>query len=207
MALPRYFVPRPGAVPEVRPLGRVAFPLDVFAIEPAAAQPEEWLVGLDDAGQLTAQSTGPQADLLPLAQEAVAFNEVASGEVRALAQESLHALELSAFEATPEAQGADDPIYLHGALVGPFAPGCREAQRIEGKLVVSRGDLLQGLVTGAAHSFVHRDRVTERTARTVHLLLPGDRAEVLATGRGAVIAYPVCGRDTEDVGPGNEALV
>jgi hypothetical protein len=208
MAPPRYFVPRPGAVAQVRPLGGVAFALDVFAIEPAAAPPEEWLIGLDDSGQLTAQRTGPEAaDLLPLVRDAVAFNEVSKGNVRALAQESLYALELSAFEATPDAPTADDPVYLHGALVGALAPGCREAPRIEGKLVVSRGDLLQGLVAGAEHSFLHQDRVAERTARTVHLLLPGDRAEVLAGGRGAVLAYPVCGPDTEEVGPGNEALV
>jgi hypothetical protein len=207
MALPRYFVPRAGVVAEVRPLGLVAFPLDVFAIEPAAAPAEEWLVGLDDAGLLAVQRTVPDADLLPLVREAVAFNEVSKGNVRALAQESLYALELSAFEGAPEAPAFDDAVYLHGVLVGPLVPGCREAQRIEGKLVVGRGDLLQGLLAGAEHSFLHLDRVTERTARTLHLLLPGDRAEVLAAGQGAVLAYPVVGPDTEDVGPGNEALV
>ena len=209
MALPRFFVPRAGAVPEGRGRDPVAVLLDVFAIQATGAPPEEWVVGLDDRGLLVAQPREPEEQRPPAVRADLVGNEGGRGRARVLAVESLHLFEVFGIDRMPDVPGLDDPVCLHGALLGPLVPGpeARLCQRMEGQLTVSRGDVLHGLIAGARDAFVHFDRVTDRSMRTMHMLLPGARLEELSRGCGAVLAYPVLGADAAVVGPGNESLV
>jgi hypothetical protein len=209
MAMPRYFVPRAGAEPEDRAPDQVAVLLDVFAIQGADATLEEWVVGLDDRGLLAAQRMEPEDQLLPAVRADLAVHEVGRGRARVLAVESLHLFEVFGIDQTPDVPGLDDPVCLYGALLGPLVSGpeIQHYQRLEGQLTVSRGDVLHGLIAGAGDAFVHFDQVTDRSARTMHMLLPGARLEELKQGRGTVLAYPVLGADVTVMGPGNESLV
>jgi hypothetical protein len=189
------------------------FVIDSPGLPPGLAPgspPQEWLVGLDDSGMLTVQRTDVLDQLLPSVRDALMLHEVARGQPRVLAVESLHILEVYGLDQAPDVPGLDDPVRLYGALLGPLAAGASmpaQLQRLEGQLAVTRGDVLQGFVAGAHDAFLHADPATDRSVRTLHMLLPGDRPHTLAQGRGAVLAYAVAGSEAAGVGPGNESLI
>jgi len=209
MALPRFFVPRASAAPGTDTGNPVALAIDTFAIDRAGAASEEWVVGPDDLGLLSVQPVEPADRLLPYVRSALAVREVSRGPARVLAAQSLHLFEVLGTNRTPDLPGLDDPVQLYGSLLGPLAParGSEPLVRTEGQLTVSRGDILQALIAGADDAFVHVDSTTERSTRTMHMLLPGGRLEQLAKGCDLVLAYPALGAHADAVGPGNEILV
>jgi hypothetical protein len=206
MVSPRYFVasgPRGDATPFP---GVVVEPLGCFLF-PWAGPADEWVVGLDARGQLTAQPSEPRTALGPTMQAQLAFHETAGRRSRPLPIESLCLFEANLVEHAPDLPGFNDPLLVHGTLIGPFAPDSGKVTRTPGYLTVTRADILQGVVAGAAFAFLHADRLTGKSARTFHLVLPGDRVERLREGHGAVLAFPLLGGDPMLNDVGNEAVV
>jgi len=97
-------------------------------------------------------------------------------------------LAIELVEQLPDAPGVNDAIYLYGTLFPAWdaaAPGVR------GQLTTTRADVLRGFVDGFDHAFRYPPDASERVPRACHLLLPGDRPDQLAQGRGMVLAYPL----------------
>jgi hypothetical protein len=207
MSAPRYFTARSDASPETASFDEIAHALDVFVVERDGAAPVEWVVGLDAAGTLVAQVLERERTLCPAVRAQLIFHEQSGRRARTLGWEAFHLLEVGGIESVPDVPGADDPVQIHGTLVEMPPPDRGQPRRVEGQLTVTRGDILHALVMGARDAFLYADAGTGRAARTFHMLLPADRPDELTRGRGAVLAYPVLGRDTGVVGPGNEALV
>lgn len=206
MTFPRYFVASVDDGTAATIPTAVEHALDVFVIQCRGAA-REWVVGLGDDGKLTAQPVEPRIGLQPAVQAQLTFHEAAGQPSRPLAVESLYLFEAHLLAHAPDLPGINDPIYMDGTLVGPLTTGNERLVRRTGKLTVTRGDILHGLVVGAAAPFLHADTATGRTARTFHAFLPGDRREVLRQGHGGVLAYPSMGLPPALVGSGNEPLV
>jgi hypothetical protein len=177
--------------------------LDVFALPDGV----EWVVGRGEDGELSAQPVEPRATLRPAMQSQLAFHENGGRQGRVVPARTLHLFEAQMIEHTPDLPGVNDPVLLHGTLLGPFGDRTAAAARTPGHLTTTRGDLLHGLVKGGASSFLHADRLTGKSTRTLHALLPADREERLRLGYGAVLAYPCLDVGPGLVGPGNEAVV
>ncbi len=207
---PRYFVPRDGAAPETLAGARVARAIDAFELR-SGPQGAEWVVGFDGAGRFTAERRGGNVELLPATRRELAFQEVAARGQRVISLPALHVFEATLLEQTPDCAGLDDPVFLHGRLVGPLSAASQTAQpsRIEGQIATTRGDLLSGLVSGARWPFHRRGADTSRVEPMFSALLPADRNEAVSMGRGGVIVYPVIASDpaTEQLFPGNGELV
>jgi hypothetical protein len=163
-------------------------------------------MGLDGRGELTGQPTEPRTALSPVVQAQLAFHETAGRRSRPLPVESLCLFEAQMVEHAPDLPGFNDPLLVHGTLIGPFAPDTALVVRTPGHLTVTRADVLQGLVAGAPFAFQHADRLTGKSARAFHVVLPGDREERLREGHGAVLAFPLLGADPI-LGASNEAVV
>jgi hypothetical protein len=160
----------------------------------------EWVVGFDDLGQLAAQ---PVAAAAGTVRGQISFHEVAGGSRRHLRAAELYLFEVQLMEQAADRPGFDDPVHLYGTLLGPVSPaGLGEIS--EGEMTVTRADLLEGAARGAAHAFRYAAPGGAAGARSFHLLLPGDRVEELAQGRGVVVAYPVLSADLQSAAPGNE---
>ena len=204
MGVPRYFVAgadRPEAAAPV-----VAHALDAFFLQGTVAT-QEWVVGLDDAGLLTAQRVEPRSELRPAVLAALAFHEATGRGLGVLVAEQLHLFEAHVLARAPDLPGINDPLYLQGCLIGPLDPQSTGLTRQQGQLTITRADLLHGLVLGAPTAFHHADTVMGQTARTFHALLPGDRDDQIKRGFGGVLAYPCSGLDPQLGGPGNEPLI
>lgn len=206
MSLPRYFVAHVDDEAERTHPAAVAHVCDTFIIQ-ARGGAREWVVGLSDAGKLTAQPLRPGTKLRRTVKTQLAFHEAAGRSSRRLVAESLYLFEAHLLAHAPDLPGVNDPLHLHGELVGPFDVDTETIARRPGCLTVSRADVLHGLVVGAPAAFLHADTVMGRTTRTFHALLPGDREEILSQGHGGVLAYPLMGFDAGLAGPGNESLV
>ena len=131
-----------------------------------------------------------RAALAPRARTQLAFHEVASGRVLELHADELFIFDLQTIEMLPDAPGLNDALYLYGALRGPYPDriGTPTAS-IDGQLTVTRADLLAGLIDGVVNAFAYAPDA--HGARCVHALLPGERADVIAGGRGVVLALPL----------------
>jgi hypothetical protein len=204
MGAPRYFVA--SGAPSVAASSTVAHALDAFILRDAEAT-QEWVVGLDDDGRLTAQRVAPRDLLRPAVQAALAFNEAAGQRTGVLAAQELHLFELHLLARAPDMPGINDPVYLQGCLIGPLSARSTGMTRQEGQLTVTRADLLHGLVLGAPAAFQHADNTSGRVTQTLHALLPGDRDDRIKRGHGGVLAYPAIGLDPHLGGYGNEHLV
>jgi hypothetical protein len=209
--LPRYFVPRRGRAPTpIDPSAGIARVLDVFGL-PTDRGEAEWVVGLDDAGNLTALPAGQPDALSPAMQGWLSFHEVSSGVRRVLDFPSLFLFTASLLEQTPDTPGLNDPVHLHGTLVGPISSDPRRLppHRVDGQLTAGRGDVMTALVAGTRWPFRQQDRTSGRVARTFSLLLGADREEAVEQGQGVVVVYPLLTPDPAvgDLFVGNEEMV
>jgi len=189
---PRYFVPHAAsaAEPVQSDASAVVHVVDAFRLEAAYLVEQEWLVGIDAVGTVHVVPAS-QRDMLPAATRAqLTHHEVASGRTpRRIAASELYFFAVELVEHPSDAEGFNDPVYLYGHLSGPW-PGDAPTRR-PGQLTVTRGDVLSGLLHGAVDAFHYLPTQEDPSAtRGYHALLPGDRPEVLAQGRGLVLAWP-----------------
>lgn len=209
MSHPRYFVPHASTPAEpVRPdASALVNVVDTFRLEVRYLGEQEWIIGLDAVGQLMAVPGSARSELPASAQAQLAHHEVASGRSpRRIAAHELFFFTVELVEHPEEAEGANDPVYLYGNLIGPW-PG-EEMKRVPGQLMVSRGSVLAGLVHGAAEAFVYAPDAESKTLqRSYHGLFPGDRPEVIAEGRGLVLAYPAVPEELQTRNAVNDRLV
>ncbi|MCP3104702.1 hypothetical protein LZ198_38140, partial [Myxococcus sp. K15C18031901] len=190
--LPRYFIPHAATPPEPVSSDATAIThvVDTFHLESTQVLEPEWLVGIDALGGLHVVPASERGLLPASALAQLAHHEVASGRTpRRIAASELFFFAVELVEHPADAEGFNDPVYLYGHLSGPW-PGSAP-QRVPGQLTVTRGDVLAGLVQGAQDAF-HYTPTPESPAapRGYHALLPGDRPDVLAAGRGVVLAWP-----------------
>lgn len=168
----------------------------------------EWVITIDSAGYLKA-SEGESLGALPASvQQDLAFNEViGSAASRTLDSSHVYLFYLEALEQPPETPGLNDPVYLYGTLYGPYPSSSSESARgIDGQFTVNRMDLLAGLVDSAKYAFNYQS-VGNETQRCFNLLLPGDREEEIAQGKGLVMAYPLMPAEVVMGEPWNEIVV
>jgi len=189
---PRYFVPHAASAAEPVPSDASAMThvVDAFCLEAPHLLEQEWIVGIDAVGTVHVVPAS-QREQLPAATRAqLTHHEVASGRTpRHIATAELYFFAVELVEHPSDAEGFNDPVYLYGHLSGPW-PG-DAPMRVPGQLTVTRGDVLAGLVHGAVDAFHYAPTLESPTApRGYHALLPGDRPERLAEGRGLVLAWP-----------------
>jgi hypothetical protein len=120
----------------------------------------------------------------------LAFHEVASGRSVTLDVAELYVFDLQVLHLLMDAPGLNDAMYLYGKLRGPYParPGS-PVSTVEGQLTVTRSDLLSALVDGTHDAFAYRPE--GHGSRCVHALLPGERADVIDGGHGAVLVLPL----------------
>lgn len=125
-------------------------------------------------------------DALPQrARAQLAYHEVASaGRALELNAQELYIFDLQTIEMLPDAPGLNDALYVYGLMYAP-----RAKAPVEGQLTVTRADLLGALVDGVQNAFLYPPDA--HGSRAAHALLPGDRADVLALGRGIILALPL----------------
>ncbi len=210
--LPRYFVSRSdsewseqGIISTLEPVHAI----DSFFLGGRHVVEREWLVTIDAAGFLGALCDEQLSDLPEVVQQDLAFNEViGSAASRSMDGIEFYTFHLEALEQPPETPGLNDPVYLYGTLYGPFPSASEENLRgIQGQLTVNRLDLLAGLVNSAPYSFHYQTGAAGSTSRCFNILLPGDREEEIARGKGLVMAYPLMPGEIGLGDPWNEFLV
>jgi hypothetical protein len=181
--------------------------VDTFRLEIAYLGEQEWIAGLDVVGQLIAVPGSDRGQLPASVQAQLAHHEVTSGRApRRIAATEFFFFSVELVEHPADAEGVNDPVYLYGTLIGPW-PG-DALTRVPGQLTVSRGAVLSGLVHGAADAFVYAQDAESKTAqRSYHALLPGDRPEIIAEGRGLVLAYPAVPAEMQAGNAANDRLV
>ncbi|OJH34759.1 hypothetical protein [Cystobacter ferrugineus] len=208
MRPPRYFVPHATspAEPLALDLSALVHAVDAFRLAGPSGE-REWLVCTDITGDLVCVPA-EERELLPASTRAqFTHHELVSGRTpRRILAPALFLLSVELVEHPADAQGVNDPVYLYGRLSGPH-PGTT-SQRVPGQLTVTRGDLLAGLVHGAADALHYaHDPESRLPPRAWHALLPGDRPEHLAQGEGLVLAYPAVPLDMQTRHAGNGPLV
>ncbi|MBC7999291.1 MAG: hypothetical protein IAF58_15175 [Leptolyngbya sp.] len=209
--LPRYFVSRANDDSFADCLSSLdpCHAIDSFFVGGRHITEREWVVTIDSAGYLRA-TEGDRLDTLPaVVQQDLAFNEViGSAASRTLDCSQVYTFYMEALEQPPETPGLNDPVYLFGTLYGPFPSSSAESQRgVEGQLTINRLDLLAGVVDGARYAFNYQDASTNATQRCFNLLVPGDREEEIAQGKGLVMAYPLMPTEVVMGEPWNEIVV
>lgn len=148
----------------------------------------EMIIGVDGGGRLRAVDASARHELAARQQGQLAFHEVASNRTVTVDAGELYLFDVQMVELLRDAPGLDDPLYLYGALRGPY-PGAldTETAAIEGQLTVTRGNLLAALIDGVERAFCYEP--SSSGARCVHALLPGETAEVIEEGRGLILAF------------------
>lgn len=133
------------------------------------------------------------ADRERLAQRArtqLAFHEVAARRALEIEASEIFVFDLQSIEMLPDAPGPNDPIYLYGAMSGPFPDRVGSPiAAVDGQLTVTRADLVCGLIDGVTNAFAYAPDA--HGSRCVHALLPGERDDVIDAGRGIVLALPL----------------
>jgi hypothetical protein len=206
---PRYFVPHAESpVESVRPDPTLlVHAVDAFRLEGPHVLEPEWIMCTDVGGNLVALPAS-ERDLLPASIKAqLTHHELASGRTpRRITASELYFFSVELVENPADAEGVNDPVYLYGTLVGPWPS--TSPTRVPGQLTVTRGDVLAGLVHGVADAFHYVQDPESKTApRSYHALLPGDRAERIAEGRGLVLAYPAVAAEMQTHNAANDLLV
>lgn len=210
--LPRYFVSRQNDESFADCLSTLdpCHAIDSFFIGGRHLVEREWVVTIDSAGYLKA-TDGEKLGALPTeVQQDLAFNEViGTAASRTLDSSHVYLFYLEALEQPPETPGLNDPVYLYGILYGPYPSSSNESARgIEGQLTVNRIDMLAGLVDSAKFAFNYQSVISgTQTQRCFNLLLPGDREEEIAQGKGLVMAYPLMPAEVVMGEPWNEIVV
>jgi hypothetical protein len=210
--LPRYFVSRSDSESSEQSFISTLEPvhaIDSFFLGGRHLAEREWLVTIDAGGFLRALCDEELSELPEVVQQDLAFNEViGSAASRSMDGIEFYTFHLEALEQPPETPGLNDPVYLYGTLYGPFPSASGENQRgIQGQLTVNRLDLLAGLVNSAPYSFHYQTGATGSTSRCFNILLPGDREEEIARGKGLIMAYPLMPGEIGLGEPWNEFLV
>ena len=201
-------MPRAGS-PEVpgepNPLAHI---IDAFTLESRHVRATEWIVGVDFMGTLLAYPADALGSLDSAARAELAYGEVSCRPRRTIYAEELYLFDLQLVEQSSDAPGTNDPVHLYGALQGPF-PAARDgaASLIEGQLTVTRADVFAGLAGGAGHAWRYGSSSETAVGRCLNMLLPADRSEEIAAGRGLVVAYPLLPPDLWMPAPANEVLV
>lgn len=170
----------------------------------------EWVVTIDSAGYLKATDGEKLGSLPAEVQQDLAFNEViGSAANRTLDSSHVYLFYLEALEQPPETPGLNDPVYLYGTLYGPYPSSSSDSARgIDGQLTINRMDLLAGIVDSAKFAFNYQSVISgSETQRCFNLLLPGDREEEIAQGKGLVMAYPLMPAEVVMGEPWNEIVV
>jgi hypothetical protein len=197
-SLPRYFIGRSNALPHDNSPDEFLPPdhiIDSFFIGGRHLVERELAVAVDALGNLQALPLDDFDTLTATARTELAYHEMSGvGQRRLLEATEFFLFRLDLLEQPSGAPGWNDPVYLYGALYGPW-PGAdrKQAAGIEGQLTITRGDLLEGLVRGAGHAFRYAasDGGGKRDVRCFHSMLPGDREEEIRRGAGIVLAYPL----------------
>ncbi|MFP2925340.1 hypothetical protein ACLESO_09000, partial [Pyxidicoccus sp. 3LG] len=193
MSHPRYFVPHAASAAEpVRSdASEIAHVVDAFHLEAPHLLEQEWIVGIDALGNVHIVPASERSRLPAATLAQLTHHEVASGRTpRRIAAAELYFFAVELVEHPSDAEGFNDPVYLYGHLSGPW-PG-DAPMRVPGQLTVTRGDVLAGLAHGAADAFHYVQTPESPSApRGYHALLPGDRPDRLAEGRGLVLTWPV----------------
>ncbi len=209
MSHPRYFVPHATSPAEaVQPdPAAVVHAMDAFRLQAGYVDAQEWIVCTDIAGNVHVLPASERDHLPPSTKAQLTHHELASGRTprRILAAE-LFLFSVELVEHPADAEGANDPVYLYGTLMGPWPSA--SPMRVPGQLTVTRGDLLAGLVQCAPEAFQYVQDPESKTApRSYHALLPGDRAERIAEGRGLVLAYPAVPAELQTHNVANDPMV
>lgn len=148
---------------------------------------DELIVATDAVG--TVCVTGDRDALPRRAQAQLAYHDVAtSRRVLDVRAQELYILDLQTIEMLPDAPGLNDPLYVYGLMYGPY-PTKQDVVAVEGQLTVTRADLLGALVDGVDMAFAYPPDA--HGSRAVHALLPGEAADMIALGRGIVLALPL----------------
>ncbi len=195
----RHFVPFGPCIPLDSPSpGRLRGLLDLFAL-PAGAPgepPREFAVVADPGGALQILPIGARHLLPAYLRSLLSAHEVVRPPRFLAGAAEIHLMAVERLEPLADAPGANDPVFLAGRLYGPFAlagGGAAPPRGAEGRLAVTRADVLEGAVRGAPHAFLSTGAggAPSDTGRIHHLLLPGDDAEALGRGLGAILAFVV----------------
>ncbi len=210
--LPRYFVSRQNDESFADCISTLdpCHAIDSFFIGGRHLVEREWVVTIDSMGYLKATDGDKLGSLPANVQQDLAFNEViGSAANRTLDSSHVYLFYLEALEQPPETPGLNDPVYLYGTLYGPYPSSSSESARgIDGQLTINRMDLLAGIVDSAKFAFNYQsDMSGSETQRCFNLLLPGDREEEVAQGKGLVMAYPLMPAEVVMGEPWNEVVV
>jgi len=165
------------------------------------------VVGVDATGAVGFGSVAEASSLATRVQKELAYHEVTGGVLLPLAAVEVWLFTVDVVEQLPDAAGLNDPLCLYGTLLGPLPRASGLAiPAVAGQLTVTRGDLLDGLVSGARRAFL-TPRAAGEGGRFVHALLPGDRPDAIAGGRGLVVALPLAPPELAGESASNEIVV
>jgi hypothetical protein len=209
-AFPRYFVARgstAGAPPrEVAPISSM-HALDSFFVGGHHVKEREWIVTVDQAGELNLYPGEDKSVFSAEVQSEVAYSEMTGSGGRLMDSSEFFLFNVQLLEQPGDAPGLNDPVYLYGTLYGPFpfSDPRRQPAGIDGQLTVTRGDLLDGLIAGSKYAFCTSPEGT--SARNFHITLAGDREEEIDRGTGLVLAYPLLPGDMMESTASNELVV
>jgi hypothetical protein len=205
--LPPFFTPRAGvAARELTPdPARVQQATDVFEASFGSDETRPWVVVIDEAGSFFLTDLERRAEL-PAPVRDMVNEQLLGPALRRVHLKELYLFALLAVDSGIDRPGLNDPMALDGTLSGPF-PGERP-RALEGRLTITRGDLLQGAVEGhATRFFVTGHRLDPRACGATGLMLPASDAAALWAGRGAVLAFPYSPFAAEQGASGNERLL
>lgn len=143
----------------------------------------ELVIGLDLGRVLRVVGT---RELPRRARAQLAFHERARPRL-AIHADELYVLDVQSVEYRPDVPGtADDPVFLHGVLRGPYPQGLvAGVQGLEGQLATTRAPLLDGLALGIERSFIYEAGRCGNTC--THAVLPLEGGKT----RSVVLAFPL----------------
>jgi hypothetical protein len=204
---PPFFTPRAGVEPrEISlDLSRTRQATDLFLAAFGDGEARPWAVLIDDAGSFVLADLERRPELPAPVRDMV--NEQLLGPApREVHLKELYLFALLAVDAGVDRPGLNDPMALDGTLFGPF-PG-EQPIAVEGRLTVTRGDLLQAATEGhASPFFVTGHQLDPRVGGATGLMLPAAEAKALLAGRGAVLAFPYSPFAAEQGVSGSERLL
>jgi hypothetical protein len=214
MPLPKYFIrhaDHEGATPGDHDPFLSAHVVDSFFLNDRHSANREWVVMTDIIGALRAVPADLRNGFSPWIQAELAHHELSSRvSPRVVAVEGLFLFDVQVVEQPNDTPGPNDPVYLYGILYGPYANSeDTPVSATKGQLTVTRADVLDGFVQGAAHAFRYTNSadLSELSSCCFHMLLPGDRQEELQCGRGVVLAYPLLPAQLAVSDASNESVV
>lgn len=212
--VPRYFICRDAAgVPAAAPDEGMppAHLLDSFFVGHRHLEERRWAVAVDGLGYLRALPCEDRRLLPAGLRSEFAFHEMSGGQPpRLLEAVDVFLFNLQLLEQPAGSPGWNDPVYLYGTLYGPLPAGTDgHPAGVEGQLMVTRGDVLDGLARGAGHAFRYTGLggTDDQVSRCFHAMLPGGDEEDLRRGEGVVVAYPLLPAELSAADASNEVVV